>query len=176
MHNKKSKEEFIADVEVEIGIRRNMLTWLEEHFYPIVKKFDGKVYNKRLITALEETLDEDWCLTRTDYTSVDVEGVENAIENHIEFFCWRPGGNKIVMYIGVVTGPDGRIKGDAHTTRTDNNIKSFSNSVSELRAAIERYDEVAAQAQLIEDVINEFAEMPYAARRNFTGFRKWYLE
>ena len=75
MYTKQTKEEFIADVEVEIGIRRNMLTWLEEQFYPIVKKFDGKVYNKRLITALEETLDKDLCLTRTDYASVEVEGV-----------------------------------------------------------------------------------------------------
>ena len=57
MYEQLSKQEFIERTRKEIAVSEEMLKWVDEHYWAIVKKFDGKVFNKRFFNALYETID-----------------------------------------------------------------------------------------------------------------------
>ena len=52
---KMTQGEFVKDIEKRIAIRREILEFVENVYFPMMAlKFNGKVYNKRFINALNE--------------------------------------------------------------------------------------------------------------------------
>lgn len=56
METKKNKTEFIATLKNEISNRETLREFYNTVFQELLKKFDGKVYNKRFETALNDAL------------------------------------------------------------------------------------------------------------------------
>ena len=51
----KTKEEFIKEMEQRINIRKTLMDFVDNVYFPMMAtKFDGKVYNARFINALNE--------------------------------------------------------------------------------------------------------------------------
>jgi hypothetical protein len=175
MYEQLSKQEFIERTKKEIAVSEDMLKWVDEHYWPIVKKFDGKVFNKRFFNALYETVDTPVVFRHTNSARIDVEGIDYAYEQEIEF-SYNADGIQKRMFLTVVTNIEGRVvAADSHTKNYDRNIKTFKSNMKDYHDSIERYDEIKAFAEDLEKKIREYAEMPFTARRNMAGFSKWYL-
>lgn len=175
MYEQLSKQEFIERTRKEIAVSEEMLKWVDEHYWPIVKKFDGKVFNKRFFNALYETIDIPVVFRHSNTTRIDAEGSDCVYEYEIEA-AYNAGGLQKRLFLTLVTNSEGRVVADAsHTKNYDRNIGNFKSNLKDSYDSIERYDEVKAFAEDLEKKIREYSEMPFTARRNMAGFSKWYL-
>lgn len=78
---KETREQFAARIERENEARRQLLDIYNTVFLPTLKKFNGKVYNKRFRTAIQNQLD-----------TIDRDGLISIGETY-------RSGNKVTLYI-----------------------------------------------------------------------------
>ena len=108
MRTELSKEAFIARVENQVSRREELLRYYNKVFLPTLQKFDGKVYNKRFITALQNECNELQYVRPLEYEHVIVEmrSSRTSYTDHED------------IYLQVKLNNDGRIDYEASTTES----------------------------------------------------------
>lgn len=161
----KEKERILAKWEQQIKVYRDAISAMES-IRELADKFDGKVINKRFVTAMNEITDKkcvsfsivekgfsfscnhnekrvkimmhDRCRSMPNY-NVYVDVSEHEI---IEDDFAKP-------YINA----DGRLAKDSFLASIDSNIKHLSEIISEYQRAIDRFDDYMAMVEKINEEI-----------------------
>jgi hypothetical protein len=165
MRTNKTKEEFINDLQTRIETRKDVLNIYENLFLPLLKKFDGKVFNKRFKTQFAELL--------------KANNIENVLlrDMNLSFTNCRYTLDKQnykfnysdveSLYFQFVLS-DGRIDFEATISNEENtrNLNQFKNSITSYERCINNYDKYMEIAKETEEKINEFNNMHYLFRQN----------
>ena len=163
----KEKSAFVAQVQREIEVSENLIKWYEEKFLPTLKKFDGKIYNKRFITALNDQKEDLMFIHPLEYDHIIIEGYHQKM-NYV---------NKESLYAMVKLNDEGRIDYEASTNDDMGKswIESFHKNTHDLRDSIEKYDEYLEVAKDLANKIKEYTKLNYRFRRNIKFSDKFYL-
>ena len=162
-----TKEVFVAQVQNEIERREELLKYREEIFLPTLKKFDGKVYNKRFITALQEGANERMWVKSLEYDHIEVQNRRDKYSyTDCEFIYFMVKLN------------DGRIDYDASTNNAIGIawIDNFVKYTDELRDAINNYDAHWDSAMRLANEIAKYADVPHRFRETIHFYRKHLIQ
>lgn len=163
----KEKSAFIAQVQREIEVRENLIKWYEGKFLPTLKKFDGKVYNKRFITALNDQKEDLMFIRPLEYDHIIIEGYHEKMNY----------ADRESLYVMVKLN-EGRIDYEASTNDDmgKKGIENFNKNTHELRDAIEKYDEYLKIAKDLASKIKEYSNLSYRFRENVHFYSTFYLK
>lgn len=149
---KLSKEEYIKMMQNRIYMRDDLIKFIENVFFPVLKKFDGKVYNKRFINALN---DEAKKISNLIFIRQKENGVIQIDRRkdpfsylHYEFIIFR------------ISIDNGRINYNNTFICVSDDIKSFNNRTKNYYDCIENYDYYFSIVEELDKASKRFRELP----------------
>lgn len=170
MRLRSTKEEFIADMNKRIAIRNTLNEFYVNVYLPMLcTKFDGKVYNKRLFTALNEEAKKihEWLWVGEKYGEIVFELRLNQYNYNVyESFMCRCGRTT-----------DGRISYELTINDILNKawVENFNKHTEEIKETIAKYDEYMKIATETEEVVKRYNKLPSVFRGNIdTDYMRIY--
>ena len=171
MREKQNKEQFIARLNRDTEVRKDIHNFYLKHFLPNLKDFDGKVFNKRFVDALNK-------FKPNDYTSITFnKGYETTRIGFIDFYeieirmyhSLGSYGYFASLFIRVIVNKDGRI--DYAKTINDDRSKhcldGFLKEIETNKKSIKQYDKFVKRANELDEAIEKFAnDVPWSLRCN----------
>lgn len=161
IRTKKSKEEFIKEMNKRIEIRNTIMEFVENVYFPMmVTKFDGKVYNARFINALNEEAKKinELMYVKRSYSM-------DEIEIQLRLDKWNYNDYESIL-LKLKTNAEGRI--DYEATVNDEMgkkwIESFKSYIDEYQKAIDNYDEYMKVFVELNDTLNKYNNLPHSFR------------
>ena len=160
---RKTKEEFIKEMQQRIEIRNTILAFVENVYFPMMcTKFDGKVYNARFLNALNEEAKKvhEFMYVKHGYSM-------DEIEIQLRLTKWNYNDYESIL-LKVKTNAEGRIDYNATINDELGNtwIKGFKDYIQEYQKAIDNYDEYMKVFEKLGKVLDEYNELPYSFRKN----------
>lgn len=161
IRTKKSKEEFINEMNKRIEIRNTIMEFVENVYFPMMAtKFDGKVYNARFINALNEEAKKinELMYVKRGYSM-------DEIEIQLRLDKWNYNDYESIL-LKLKTNAEGRI--DYEATVNDEMgkkwIESFKSYIDEYQKAIDNYDEYMKVFVELNDALNKYNNLPHSFR------------
>lgn len=169
MRTHKTKETFIARAKKEIIVINELLSFYKNVYLPTLEKFNGKVYNKRFINALNEQTTNELMLIR------ERENESVCIELRMERYNYTDTKQ---MYCMLKVNKDFRIDYNATINDELGNkwIGNLTNEINEINDVIANYDKYLSVAEECQKQIDKVAELPYQIRQNIAFDKIWYLK
>lgn len=166
MRTKVSKEEFISNVSNKIERREELINFYKNTFLPTLQKFDGKVYNKRFITALQSGCND--CMI--------VRNMENqhiVVEHRKDKFSYTEHED---LYIRVLMRENRLSYEDTIADNLGEKwLNGFINTTNELRSCIDNYDVYIGLSNEVQQIIDKYSETPFEFRHNVSFDKLYYL-
>lgn len=161
MRTMTSKENFVKETEKRIEVRKTLHEFYENVYLPMLcTKFDGKVYNKRLFTALntEAKKIHKWLYVAEKYGCIvfELRLSEFNYNDYESFLC------------KCLTDENGRISYDA-TINDETNaawVKNYLKYTDDYRYAIDNYEECLKVANDMEEAVKKYNHLPSIFRRH----------
>ncbi len=154
-----TKEQFIQDCKMRIEHRNTLIKFYEKVYIPTLKKFDGKVYNKRFINALKTEAQK-----MNKMMGVYDEEYHIIISFQNYEFNYQDCEN---LYVGCKK-VDGRI--DCQGTINDSTfnawVGNFKLYTLEYQNAIDNYDDYMAVANAMEQAVKAYNSLPSPFKAN----------
>ena len=170
MKTRKTKDEFVAEMRKRIEIRNMLYEFYINVYLPMMcTKFDGKVYNKRFLNALntEAKKIHEWLYVAEKYGEIVFELRLNQYNyNDYEAFMCR-----------CVRTNDGRISYDATINDTLNKawVENFNKYTEEIQSAIDNYDEYMKIADELSMAVKKYNILPSKFKGNIdTDYMRIY--
>lgn len=159
METNKTKEQFIQDCEMRIEHCNTLVKFYNEVYLPTLQKFDGKVYNKRFINALQTEAQK-----MNKMMSVYDEEYHIIISLQNYKFNYKDCEN---LYVGCKK-VDGRI--DYQATINDATFKAWVDNFKlytlEYQNAIDNYDDYMVVANAMEQAVKAYNSLPSPFKGN----------
>lgn len=159
METHKTKEQFIKDCEMRIANRNTLVDFYEKVYLPTLQKFDGKVYNKRFINALQTEAKK-----ISEMMSIYDEEYHIIISFQNYKYNYKDCEN---LYVGCKK-VDGRI--DYQATIDDKTFKAwvdhFKLYTLDFQNAINNYDDYMAVANAMEQAVKAYNSLPSPFKGN----------
>lgn len=186
MRQNKEKSEFLNELKTEIKNAELLTVVFNTTFQDVLNAFDGKVYNKRFINALNDKLKE---VSPLLYAAEDGEPRKDSYSNykddkilHIKLLCrfdaWNYTRNQIIYTNLVLSSSSYRI--DAQKSRTEKYtiswFENFRSSIDEKKGVIKCYDKYIKMAAKLSGIIDDFGKLPIDFRKNITFNNLYYLK
>ena len=186
MRQTKEKSEFLNQLKTEIKHDELLTSVYNSVFQDVLTAYDGKVYNKRFINALNEKLQaldpllyakEENGTSRDSYSNYpDDFGVTITISCRFDKFNYA---DREILYSKIIVIPS-TYRIDAEKSRTEKYTtawyKNFVASMDEKRGIIKNYDKYLKVAAKVAGAIKEFSQLPGSFRKNITFSNKFYLQ
>ena len=162
MTTKVSKEDFVKETEKRIEVRKTLYEFYENVYLPMLcTKFDGKVYNKRLFTALNKEAKKihNWLYVSENYG--------NTILIRMRLYEFNYNDTE-TLACKCITNADGRISFDATINDKTNAawIKTYLSDTDEYQYAIDNYEECLKVANEMEEAVKKYNNLPSVFRNN----------
>lgn len=165
-----TKQQFIEHAQRIIDARITLTNWIETQAEPIIKKFGGKICNKRIVTALKAVKLPDLLI------SLEIWYPNNLtlkFRYKGEGLTWQDEQD---LYLDLKTErslSDGKYYIDsASTLRKYHESKVFFDKYTdEQRAAIDNYDELMAEWRDLENRMYEWNKKPALFREHVDSKR-----
>lgn len=170
MYTENTKQDFITIQKDNISIRKYARKVYNEIVIPTIQKFDGKVLNKRFITALQAAIDayKDKSISMHP-TQRDMFGdIEYRIffRNSFQLKNGRWVYNDFELVIGFVTDNSGKIIAEKSITKSTEFVESNC-KVTDYENAIKHYDKYYKMYEKLNEMAGKmYNEIPYAFRQN----------
>lgn len=156
----KTKEEFIKEMEQRIEIRKTIMDFVDNVYFPMMAtKFDGKVNNARFINALNEEAKK---INERMYVK---RGYSNdEIEVQLRLSQWNYNDYESIL-LKCKTN-EGRI----NYTATINDqqlmdwIESFKSYIEEYQKCIDNYDEYMKVFVELGNALEKYNKLPHSFR------------
>lgn len=165
-------EQFASRIAKKNKSQEELLKAYEKVFLPLLKKWNGKVYNKRFRTAIEEEL------AASDYGKenkifVNEEG-QNREEVTLVLKQYPISGNyneREYLYIQlIVKYIDGNYRISETETLSNERGKAWLNNarenILERNKAIKNWDKYMEQVEKLQTAIKDYMDLPYCFREN----------
>ena len=157
LRTKRNKEEFTSRMNETINLRNMLVDFYNKVYCPMLgQQFNGKVLNKRLITALNKA-------GETMPTRIVCR--MNDSQTEITFEVMHKGNNYSdveMLYTMIVTNDDGRIM--AHESINHNLskgwLKNFKQGTKQCAKCIDNYDEYLKFTTRLHNLIQEYGSLP----------------
>lgn len=161
-----------ADVVLE-GLQKQykkaeiLFSFYENEWKALVKKWDGKVYNKRFRDAVTNALKEKSPLMfmREEYS---IDAVRNA-SKRISLSSKVAELNYNIdesFYIDLFLTGDGRIDAENTLSGNERERETFKNHMEAMRDIMQHYDVYMEEAQHLYDAILKYNKLPLMFRQN----------
>lgn len=169
MRTNKTKEQFIQRLNKEIELNKELLSFYYNVYLPTLQKFNGKVYNKRFINALNEQVTNELMFIR------DRKNNEIVIELRFEKHNYS---DYQLIYCLLLVDDDYRIDFEKTTNDKIGNawIENIKTSNIEMQNVINDYDSYLDVAKECQEMIEKYANLPYQIRENIRLDKIWYLK
>ena len=173
LNERKPKNDFIAKTRQRIEARELILKFYNEVYLPTLLKFDGKVYNKRFITALR-----DKCKEYHEFMHVTEKSYDH-IEIQLRTDRWNYNDYES-MYVKCETEyVDGNNRISYGKTVNDQFhkawVENFAKYCGEYEDAIANYDKYMETVKALENALQAYSELPHAFRANIdTDYARIY--
>ena len=190
MRQKTEKTAFITYQKTAIKNRELLRQIYNTTFQDVLKKYDGKVYNKRFETALNDELKKLYPGARLFTVSEDRRHGDSYSNFKDE---WRVTF-KLCIYNDRINYVDKEelctvlifdldencnLRINAEKSKSEKYTvcwgENFDKGTEELRQVIKNYDKYLKVAQKVADAINEFKELPHVFRQNIYFSSLFYL-
>ena len=157
----KSKEEFISEMKQRIEIRKTIMEFVENVYFPMIAtKFDGKVYNVRFLNALNDEakkIDERMYVKRGySYDEIEIQ-FRLSRYNYTDYEA---------ILLKLKTNAEGRI--DYEATANDKLniawIESFKGGIADYQNCIDNYDEYMKVFVELNEVLEKYNSLPHPFR------------
>ncbi len=174
MRTNKTKEQFITDTKKEIKAREELCKIYDNIVMTTLNKFNGKVLNKRLTTAIQEQLPQ-YYFIREEYQNGCSEEYQNGCS--IEYTLNRRNDDNYLILAAlsfkiIVSRDDFRIESDKSKSEyyTIKWRENFEKHTEELRDSIKKYLSYMKKAEKLEAMIRDFNKLPLAFRLNMNKY------
>lgn len=181
MNTRKEKAVFLAAVKNEITKRETLRMFLTSSFQDLLKKFDGKVYNKRFNNALRDALKavspEMWCECK--FRGPEYFGREKELPNcprvEIALHYYKQPGNYIdvvTLWTNIVLCYDSNYNARINAEYTGRDglsaswLQCFDENTDGARAILKNYDAFMSVADELKTAICKYNDLPYQFREN----------
>lgn len=160
MNTKLTKESFIASMGKRIQMRDTLIDFYKDSYLPILKKFDGKVYNIRFIKALRAEAEN------TNKLIYVKEMENNSIEIQLRTSQFSYNDYESI-FVRCDTREHRLSYEDTINDKTNEAwIENFNKYTQEHYDAIEHYDEYMEKTNELVKVLNEYNKLPHIFRDN----------
>lgn len=163
-----TKEAYIAKTENQITRREELVKFYKEVYLPTLKKFDGKVYNKRFITALRNEATELMYIREKENDSIVVElrSSKYAYNDYESLYCM------------IKLNDEGRIDYEASVNDVIGRkwIVNHEDYTEELRNSILHYDEYIEICDKLRAAIDNYKNVPHNLRETIHFCSKHYVQ
>jgi hypothetical protein len=155
----KTKEEFINEMQQRIEIRKTILEFVDNVYFPMMAtKFDGKVYNARFINALNAEAKK---ISERMYVK---NGYSNdEIEIQLRLSDWNYNDYESIL-LKCKTNAEGRIDYHATVNECQTWIANFKSYINEYQKAIDNYDEYMKVFVQLADALEKYNKLPHTFR------------
>ena len=160
---RKSKEEFVAEMHQRIEIRKTIMEFVENVYFPMMAtKFNGKVYNARFLNALKAEAKKvnDLMYVKQGYS-------HDEIEIQLRLSQWNYNDYESIL-LKCKTNAKGRIDYDAtiNDKLCQSWIANFKSYVDEYQSAIDNYDEYMKVFVELSNVLENYNRLPHSFRNH----------
>ena len=160
---RKSKEEFVAEMHQRIEIRKTIMEFVENVYFPMMAtKFNGKVYNARFLNALKAEAKKvnDLMYVKQGYS-------HDEIEIQLRLSQWNYNDYESIL-LKCKTNAEGRIDYEAtiNDTYTKAWIENFKTYMGEYQKAIDNYDEYMKVFVELNEALDNYNKLPHTFRTN----------
>jgi hypothetical protein len=163
IHTKLTYEEFKQRVRKENEYSEELLQVYEKVYLPLLKKWDGKVYNKRFRTALEQ--------------EIKAQGYGKTDEIYVRQESWHDGDVTLVIYHRYhgslyvrlsIRYSDYNYRISEADSLADERGKNLINNarrdIEERKDAVKNWKKYMRQAEKLQEAINAYNSLPYCFR------------
>lgn len=166
MRQELSKEKFIGKIGKRIARREELLRFYNTVFLPTLKKYDGKVYNKRFINELQQQAPELMHVA-------SLQGERIGVSLRESYFSYN-ASDEISLMVKLSAG---RISYEQSTSDCLGRIwiANFLQYNADLRSCIDTYDKYMERAMTVQKALADWSEVPTAFRENIHFYLKHYL-
>lgn len=173
MRTKETKEVFINILKKEIKNAETLQKFYDEKFLPILRKYDGKVFNARFINEVEKAMKAE-----SPYMSIYKENHNREEFTLVMSYRNTPHNYSDCeqLYVLLSCPYDENYYNRVSVEKTEANelgrawLSNAKKDIAEKKEAIKHYDEFMKVANGLEAIINRFNALPYAFRRNFESY------
>lgn len=158
----KTKEEFIAYTRQRIGMREQVLKGYNNVVLPAIKKFDGKVLNKRFWDYLNAELAK---VSRC-YQVFTGTYVQHAYELRYKAQEFDYNDFEAIRFI-VFTDDNKRIDATKSAEMTAKWLEGFDEGTTARQESVDNYDEYMKIATALDNAVKAYNALPFPFRRNF---------
>ena len=157
----KTKEEFIKEMEERINIRKTIMDFVDNVYFPMMAtKFNGKVYNARFLNALNEEAKK---ISERMYVKKGYS--QDEIEIQMRVSQWNYNDYESIL-LKCNTNAEGRIDYDAtindHYTKAW--IENFKSYMEEYQKAIDNYDDYMKVFVELANALDNYNKLPHTFR------------
>ena len=170
IHTKLTYEQFKQRVRKENEYSEELLQVYENVYLPLLKKWDGKVYNKRFRTALEQ--------------EIKAQGYGKTDEIHVKQESWHDGDVTLVIYYRYHGSLYVRLsirysdynyrisEADSLADKRGKNlIDNARKDIEECKDAVKNWKKYMRQAEKLQEAINAYNSLPYCFRENVADYQ-----
>lgn len=158
----KTKEEFIAYTRQRIGMREQVLKGYNNVVSAAIKKFDGKVLNKRFWDYLNAELAK---VSRC-YQVFTGTYVQHAYELRYKVQEFDYNDFEAIRFI-VFTNDNKRIDATKSAEMTAKWLEGFDEGTTARQESVDNYDEYMKIATALDNAVKAYNTLPFPFRRNF---------
>ena len=180
MRTNETKQEIIARLKKEIENRKSLRAFYENEWPMLLKKWDGKVFNKRFKDAVEEELRK---ISPLMYAKFTEQGVGHNSYSNINdkpivqmIVCFRNSlsnyNDREELYTNIVCRYDDNFNSriSAEDTPTEHFtivwFENFNEETENEEGIIENYDKYMEVAEQMEQAVKAYNDLPYRFRAN----------
>lgn len=160
----KTKEEFIAYTRQRIGMREQVLKGYNNVVLPAIKKFDGKVLNKRFWDYLNAELAKVSRCYQV-FTGTHLQHVYD-LRYKVQEFDYTDYEDMLFI---VFTDDNKRIDATKSAEMTAKRLEAFNNATTAHQESVDNYDEYLQVATALDAAVKAYNALPFPFRRNFTN-------
>lgn len=178
MRTRQEKSDFISTLKHEIKNRETLRQFLNTTFQDVLNKFDGKVYNKRFETALQEAMRKVsplmWAKcsiqSRSSYSNFPncntveiVLQIRNSPTNYTDT-------ESLYTHIVLNSDDNHNLRIDAESSRKEKFTitwaENFDKETEQEKEILKKYDKFLKVAEAMEKVVKEYNDLPQRFRQN----------
>ena len=185
MRTKQNKVDFINTLKTELKHREMLADFYNTKFWAIVEKFNGKVYNKRFLTTLNEEMQKVNVLLSAKFENQSRNVYSNYKENIIVtiILCCRFDKfnyqDKENLYVNIVLD-FGEMRINAEKSKNEKYTiawyENFVKTTEENKSIIKGYDKFLKVAEKIQNEISKYKDLPFRFRQNIEFNELFYLK
>lgn len=155
---------FLAGLQNRYNKAKILYSFYENEWKALVKKWDGKIYNKRFRDAVTNALKEkNPLMFMSEEYSFSKEEKKISLSSQVSEFNYN---TEETFCLNLFLTEDGRIDAEKTLSGNDNRAEAFQNNMEVMCDTIQHYYVYMEEVQRLYEAILGYNKLPYMFRQN----------